>query len=138
MWKFSRAKKESRETVAASGCLLCKYTQIFCCLFFISIFGFMMIFYWGTKGFLCSVCLIITLLIGLNVSNGFELGNVLFSMSTMLSWLILLLGRQEIALYFKNKTFKEQNLEEKCVFLQKKINQMQELLIFKKELQKNS
>lgn len=114
MWKFSRAKKESRETVnslvlwgnlgilfllAASGCLLCKYTQVFCCLFFISIFGFMMTFYWGTKGFLCSVCLIITLLIGFNVSNGFELGNVLFSMSTMLSWLILLLKRQEIALF---------------------------------------
>ena len=135
MWKFSRARKENRETVnslvlwgnlgvafllAALGCLLCKYTQVFCCLFFISIFGFMMTFYWGTKGFLCSVCLITTILIGLNISNRFELGNILFSMSIMLSWLILLLGRQEVSLYFKNKTLEEQNLEGKCIFLQKK------------------
>jgi len=152
MWKFSGARKENRETVnslvlwgnlgvafllAALGCLLCKYTQIFCCLFFISVFGFMMTFYWGTKGFLSSVCLITTtILIGLNAPNKFELGNILFSMSIMLSWLILLLGRQEVSLYFKNKTLKEQNLEGKCIFLQKKIDQLQELLIFKKRFQK--
>lgn len=151
MWKFSRARKENRKTVnnlvlwdnlgvifllAALGCLLCKYTQVFYCLFFISIFGFMMTFYWGIKGFLCSICLIITILIGLNVSNRVDIENVLFSMSIMFSWLILLLGRQEVSLYFKNKTLKEQNLERKCIFLQKKIDQLQELLIFKKESQK--
>lgn len=148
MWKFSRARKETVNSLvlwgnlgvvfllAALGCLLCKYTQIFYCLFFISIFGFMTTFYWETKGFLCSVCLIITILIGLNVSNRFGLENVLFSMSIMLSWLILLLGRQEVSLYFKNKTLKEQNLEGKCIFLQKKIDQLQELPILKKESQK--
>lgn len=96
----------------------------------------MMTFYWGIKGFLCSVCLITIILIGLNVSNRFDLENILFSMSIMLSWLILLLGRQEVFLYFKNKTLKEQNLERKCIFLQKKIDQLQELLIFKKASQK--
>lgn len=151
MWKFNGARKENRETVnslvlwgnlgvafllAALGCLLCKYTQIFCCLFFISVFGFMMTFYWGIKGFLSSVCLITTVLIGLNAPNRFELGNILFSMSITLSWLILLLGRQEVYLYFKNKTLKEQDLEGKCLFLQKKIDQLQELLIFKKRFQK--
>ncbi len=151
MWKLSRARKENRETVnslvlwsnlglmfflVALGCLLCKYTQIFCYLFFVSVFGFMLTFYWETKGFLCSVCLITAILINLKVPNRVELWNVLFAMSIVLSWLLLLLGRQEVSFYFKNKTLKEQDLEAKCIFLQKKIDQLQELLIFKKDLQK--
>ncbi|HEV3269869.1 MAG TPA: hypothetical protein VGZ69_04385 [Candidatus Rhabdochlamydia sp.] len=151
MWKLSRARKGNRETVnslvlwgnlglvfflAALSCLLFKYTQIFCCLFFVSAFGFMMTFYWGTKGFSCSVCFITTILISLKLSNRVDLWNVLFAISIVLSWLLLLLGRQEISFYFKNKTLKEQDLEGKCTLLQKKIDQLQELLIFKSNLQK--
>lgn len=151
MWKLKRARKENKETVntlvlwgnlglvfflASLSCLLCKYTQIFCCLFFVSAFGFMMTFFWKTKGFLCGICLITTILISLNTSNRVELWDVLFAISIMLSWLLLLLGRQEVSFYFKNQTLKEQDLEGKCIFLQKKIDQLQELLTFKKDLQK--
>lgn len=151
MWKVNRERKENKETVnslvlwgnlglvfflAALGCLLCKYTQIFCCLFFVAAFGFMVTFYLETKGFLCSVCLITTILINLNMSNRVELWNVLFAISIVLSWLLLLLGRQEISFLFKNKTLKEQDLGGKCISLQKKIDQLQELLIFNKDLQK--
>ena len=151
MWKLNRARKENKETLnslvlwgnlglvfflAALGCLLYKYTQIFCCLFFISVFGFIITFYLETKGFLCSVCLITTILISLNTSNKVGLWNVLFAISIVLSWLLLLLGRREISSYFKNKTLKEQDLEEKHISLKKKIDQLQELLIFKKDLQR--
>ena len=96
----------------------------------------MITFFWKTKGFLCGICLITTILISLNTSNRIELWNVLFAISIMLSWLLLLLGRQEVSFYFKNQTLKEQDLEGKCIFLQKKIDQLQELLTFKKDLQK--
>ena len=112
--------------LAALSCLLCKYAQAFWPLFLVSILGLIATFYWDIKGFLLGFGVITAVLAKLHVSNGFELWDAFFAISSILSWLLLLLGRQEISTYFKNRTLKEQGLKEQCTLLQKKIEQIQE------------
>jgi DNA repair exonuclease SbcCD ATPase subunit len=118
--------------VVALSCLLGKYAQGFWFISIVSILGLIATFYWGIKGLLLSSGAIIAILL----NAMFEQRSFLLSTASVLSWSLLLLGRQKIHAYFISRASKEQTLEEKCLLLQRKVEQLQEPLISGGVLQK--